>query len=80
MYHKYPKFVKAMDNRHNMYNHQLDYVYRMEKQGRAFVIQPDKEIHVSRLEKNPARMVELYHQGKLDARKYYDKLMEYLGK
>ena len=80
MYHKYPKFVKAMDNRHNMYNHQLDYVYRMEKQGRAFVIQPDKEIHVSRLEKNPARMVELYHQGKLDARKYYDKLMAYLGK
>lgn len=78
MYKKYPAFVKAMDNRHNMYNQQLEYVYNQEKYGSAFVIQPDKLITVSRLENNPAKLVELYHQGKLDAERYFEKLMNYM--
>lgn len=80
VYKKYPAFVKAMDNRHNMYNSQLEYVYRSEKNGGAFVIQPDNEIKISRLENNPAKLVELYHLGKLDAAKYYSQLMKYLEK
>lgn len=80
MYNKYPEFVKAMDNRHHMYNRQLKYTYEMEKRGKAFVIQPKELVSVSRLEKNPARLVELYHYGKMDAEKNYDRLMEYLNK
>ncbi len=80
MYNKYPEFVKAMDNRHYMYNRQLKYTYEMEKRGKAFVIQPTELVSVSRLEKNPAKLVELYHYGKLDAEKNFDRLMEYLNK
>lgn len=80
MYKKYPNYVKAMDNRHNMYNRQLKLVYEMEKQGKAFVIQPAAKVEVSRLEKNPARLVELYHQGKIDAASCYQRLVEYLNK
>ena len=80
MYKKYPNYVKAMDNRHNMYNRQLKLVYEMEKQGKAFVIQPVAKVEVSRLEKNPARLVELYHQGKMDAASCYQRLVEYLNK
>ena len=80
MYKKYPNYVKAMDNRHNMYNRQLKLVYEMEKQGKAFVIQPAAKVEVSRLEKNPARLVELYHQGKMDAASCYERLVEYLNK
>lgn len=80
MYNKYPQFVKAMDNRHYMYNRQLKYTYEMEKRGKAFVIQPTKQVDVSRLEKNPAKLVELYHQGKLDSERNFDALMEYLKK
>lgn len=80
MYKKYPNYVKAMDNRHNMYNRQLKLVYEMEKQGKAFVIQPAAKVEVSRLEKNPARLVELYHQGKMDAASCYEQLVEYLNK
>ena len=80
MYKKYPNYVKAMDNRHNMYNRQLKLVYEMEKQGKAFVIQPTAKVEVSRLEKNPARLVELYHQGKMDAASCYQRLVEYLNK
>ncbi len=80
MYKKYPAFVKAMDTRHDMYNKQLEYVEKCEKHGSAFVIQPDKIIKVSRLENNPARLVELYHLGKLDAQKNFDKLVKYLEK
>lgn len=80
MYKKYPNYVKAMDNRHSMYNRQLKLVYEMEKQGKAFVIQPAAKVEVSRLEKNPARLVELYHQGKMDAASCYERLVEYLNK
>ena len=80
MYKKYPNYVKAMDNRHNMYNRQLKLVYEMEKQGKTFVIQPAAKVEVSRLEKNPARLVELYHQGKMDAASCYQRLVEYLNK
>lgn len=78
MYNKYPNYVKAMNNRHLMYNRQLKYTYEMEKQGKAFVIQPQKPVEISRLEKNPARLMELYHRGKVDAAKNFENLMEYL--
>ena len=78
LYKKYPNFVKAMDNRHNMYNSQLEYVYRSEKNGNAFVIQPAEIIKVSRLENNPAKLMELYYLGKKDAEKYFDALVAYL--
>lgn len=80
LYKKYPNFVKAMDNRHSMYNDQLEYVYEQQKLGGAFVIQPVDLIKVSRLENNPAKLMELYHLGKLDAAKNFDSFMEYLKK
>ena len=80
LYKKYPQFVKAMDNRHIMYNNQLEYVYARQKRGNAFVIQPDKLIEVSRLENNPARLVELYHLGKQDAAKHFAAFSEYMKK
>ena len=78
MYSKYPNYVKAMNNRHLMYNRQLKYTYEMERLGKAFVIQPQKPVEISRLEKNPARLMELYHRGKVDAAKNFENLMEYL--
>ncbi|MBQ5325719.1 MAG: patatin family protein [Oscillospiraceae bacterium] len=78
MYNKHPNYVKAMNNRHLMYNRQLKYTYEMERQGKAFVIQPQKPVEISRLEKNPARLMELYHRGKMDAAKNFENLMEYL--
>ena len=80
MYKEYPNFVKAMDNRHYMYNRQLKLVYEMEKKGKVFVIQPADRVDVARLEKNPARLVELYHQGKMDAANSYERLVEYMNK
>ncbi len=80
MYHKYPNFVKAMDDRHNMYNRQLEYLYKQEKEGGAFIIQPKHKVEISRLEKNAAKLIELYHLGKEDAKASYSALLEYLEK
>lgn len=80
MYHKYPNFVKAMDDRHNMYNRQLEYLYKQEKLGGAFIIQPKHKVEISRLEKNAAKLIELYHLGKEDAKASYSALLEYLEK
>lgn len=78
MYHKYPNFVKAMNERHNMYNRQLNHLYMQEKLGRAFIIQPKRKVEISRLEKNAAKLIELYHMGKEDAKANYSALVEYL--
>lgn len=80
MYHKYPNFVKAMDDRHNMYNRQLEYLYKQEKLGGAFIIQPKHKVEISRLEKNAVKLIELYHLGKEDAKASYSALLEYLEK
>ena len=37
---QFPKLVERMENRHLDYNETLDYLYREEKEGRVFLIQP----------------------------------------
>ena len=38
VYRKYPNFVKAFENRHKMYNDELDYIEKQEKAGKILVI------------------------------------------
>ncbi|MDE5571244.1 MAG: patatin family protein, partial [Prevotella sp.] len=40
----YPNMVRALDERHLMYNRQLEYVRQAEQEGRCLVIRPDEPI------------------------------------
>lgn len=40
---KYPEMVKAMDQRHLMYNHELEFVSQAEREGRCLVIRPKQK-------------------------------------
>ena len=80
MYRRYPEFVRAMDTRHDMYNAQTDLCYEMEKQGKAYIIQPEKPVEIARLEKDKAKLRRLYETGYREGAKHYEKLMEFLNR
>lgn len=78
-YRKYPKFVKAIENRHIEYNRTLDELSLMEKEGTAFVIRPSSPVEISRLEKNIDKLKALYDQGYQDAANQYEELKKFIG-
>ncbi|MBQ8604443.1 MAG: patatin family protein [Oscillospiraceae bacterium] len=80
VYRKYPAFVKAMEERHNMYNRQTEFVYRQEKLGNAYVIQPEEPVQIARLEKDVSKLKRLYDIGYRDGKKHYEKIIEFLKK
>ncbi|MEE0969663.1 MAG: patatin family protein [Clostridia bacterium] len=77
-YRKYPKLVEMMGNRHLVYNDTLTYVAEKERAGNLFVIRPEKELSVSRVEKDPEKLEAAYKIGRETALKRLDALIEYL--
>lgn len=78
-YHKYPKIYEVMKERHTTYNETMNYIRRLEKEGKAFVIQPKVKSNVGRLEKDEEKMLDLYDDGYEDAKTCYDSLLEFLN-
>ena len=71
---------KALENRHIMYNTQLDLIKELESRKEIFVIRPSESLKISRLEKNPSVLEKTYKIGYADASKNIKKLKEYLKK
>jgi len=61
---KHPKMVKAMNERHVMYNNELDYVAKAERQGRCLVIRPEGKIPIGHISHNPDEMRYVYELGR----------------
>lgn len=78
-YFKYPKVYELMKGRHIEYNATLDFLKNQEKNGQAFVIRPEYDSGVGRIEKDTEKLEILYHMGYQDGEKNYDKMMEYLN-
>ncbi|MGN1142351.1 MAG: patatin family protein [Oliverpabstia sp.] len=79
-YRNYPNLVKAMENRHVMYNGELDYISEEEASGRLFVIRPEAALPVSRVEKKPERLQSAYELGRKTAEKRLSELIRFLDK
>ncbi|MGN0228844.1 MAG: patatin family protein, partial [Muribaculaceae bacterium] len=75
---RYPAITQAMARRHEMYNSQLDYVEREEKAGRIFVIAPDEELPIGRVEMNIEKMNAVYNIGRENATALLPRLREFL--
>ena len=80
VYRKYPEFVKAMENRHRMYNSQLKYVRKAEQEGSAYVIAPEEKLPVKRVEHDPDVLREVYRIGRLAGMKHLEAVNEFLNK
>jgi len=76
---KYPRFIEALAHRHEMYNRQLEYVARAEREGRCLVIRPETKIPIGHISHNPEQMRSVYEAGRATGVKYLPMLKEWLG-
>ncbi|MBR3976279.1 MAG: patatin family protein [Bacteroidaceae bacterium] len=63
MYRKYPKLKDAIRSRNSVYNSQIEEIERMEEEGRAVVIRPERPIEVDRMERDVNKLLALYEEG-----------------
>ena len=73
----YPKMIEAMDKRHIMYNHQLEFVAQAEREGRCLVIRPESKIPIGHISHDPNQMRLVYEQGRAVGEKYINKIREF---
>lgn len=77
-YRKYQNLIKALENRHLMYNAELDLIAKQEKRGELFVIRPDSPLPVKRAEKDPAKLETCYEIGRQTAEKELARLIAFM--
>ena len=68
-----------MDNSNEMYNLQCDAIDQLEKEGRVFVVSPQKKVQVSRVERNIEKLGDLYWEGYEEGLAAIEELKEYLN-
>ena len=78
-YRAYPKLVRAMEQRHVMYNQELDEVARQEAAGSILVIRPAAPIPVSRTEKDPRKLQIAYEMGRTAAEEKLPEVEHFLA-
>lgn len=71
---KYPQMIKAMEQRHIMYNQQLDYVAKAEQQGHCLVIRPEEKIPIGHISHNPDEMRHVYEIGRSVGESYIERI------
>lgn len=77
VYRKYPKLVETMAGRANMYNETMEYIERLEDEGKIIVIRPSEKKAISRMEKDPEKLKAWYEVGRKDTLKVIDKIKEF---
>ena len=75
---KYPNMLRAVTERHLMYNEQRAHVFAQEKAGKAFVICPDKPLEVGRMEHDPEQLQKAYDTGRQTALRQLEALKRFM--
>lgn len=63
IYKKYPRLRVALSNRIKLYNHQLQLVEDLEREGKVTCIRPLRPMDVGRMERNIEKLEMLYEEG-----------------
>lgn len=78
MLRRHPRFTEASDNRHIMYNEELEYLRREEKAGRAWVLAPESKLPIDHVSHDTDIMDEVYRQGRKAIEQRWDELMAFI--
>ena len=71
-YIKYPKVYELMKNRHILYNDTLKFIEEQAREGKLFLLRPQEDMVISRLEKDVNKLETLYHAGYNETEARYD--------
>jgi predicted patatin/cPLA2 family phospholipase len=74
---KYPNLVKALENRHDIYNDTLAYIQVKEQSGDFLVIRPSRALNVGPMEKDPSKLEEVYQLGRQEALKRLEEIKDF---
>ena len=77
-YHKYPNYLYAMLHEYEVYNKDMEELFQMEKEGRAFMIMPKTAPTVGRKEKNAQKLQAFYEEGYATCKELLPALMKFL--
>ena len=78
VYRKYPAFIRTLENRHTMYNGQVELVERLAQEGSVFVIRPSVPLEIGRLESDPEKVQQVYDRGRADALAALERLQNWM--
>ena len=78
MLKKYPAMITALDRRHEIYNRTLSRLDVLERSGAALVIAPPEKVTLSRFEKDPVKLEQLYDQGYQEAKRLSGQIAAFL--
>ncbi|OZM57195.1 patatin family protein [Lottiidibacillus patelloidae] len=77
-YKEYPALIKVLEERHEIYNNTISYIKDQEEKGNIFVFRPSSRLKVSSIERNTAKLTELYYLGYKDAQTKYEHLLSWI--
>ena len=76
--HQYPQIISLIDHRHIAYNQNLQEVFALEREGKAFVFAPSHPIHVGTYSMNEQSERDLYALGMEDFNQQQDALAAFM--
>lgn len=79
-YRKYPNLIKAIENRHVMYNNQLERLSELEKEGKALVIAPKSTHGISRTESDSKILLPYFKEGYDDTYTIINSIRDFINK
>ena len=76
-YGKNSPLARCMEHRHEMYNSQRAYVFRREKEGKAFVLAPPSPLPVNHRTRDPERLREVWRAGYREGKKNIENIRKF---
>ena len=79
VYRRHQTFAEVLDKSNIRYNFEYNELYRLQKEGRIFIVQPSEVVTVGRVEGNLEKLGHLYWLGHKDAEASFEALKKYMG-
>lgn len=76
---RYPKVYEAMKRRHKVYNRTLRYIDKRERDGAVLTLCPDVPLEISRTERDPDKLRQVYEQGRAVAERELERIKAFLA-
>ena len=77
-YAEFPYYLERLQSRHFHDNRTYRALARSRDEGKLFIIRPPEPVTVASMEKDPAKLMDLYEQGCAEAVRLWDDLQRYL--
>ena len=77
-YKVYPAFLETLSRRRDFYNAQVLYCEKLARQGKAFLIRPQRPVNFRTVERDIDKVHDLYRQGYAQTEKQWQALEEFL--